>query len=755
MLPFSYTVRKSSNAVASGLDFSHQYGPDNCQVFVRIDDELWEFRTQWIIGIAKSARYKGPDIDHMVRVEDGGYPEGMTACWFLGGMWYDSSAGKLYAPMHVEQDGHRRGYPGWGCRKIALATSTDKGGTWKYEGDIVSSETYYYNYDSFKFSGSGYGNGVSDFGFYIDNRGGFIYIFPDEGWALKGTMNMRWNVKAARCAISDKMAPGKWRYFYNGSWDEPALGGKSSWVAPSHLWGVSYSTKLQKYIGVLTGNQDPPNEKNVDGVYFGACTDLGKQDWVWGHAAEPLFGFFNLFKTDGTDIANTCDDSFLHYAYWNGNVQERLEVTVAPGRTVTSDLRSRYLFEPHPESSDPMQSRVTKIVGATNPEMKYAGAWAERSDPDSYQGKSKESSTANSSVEFSFSGESIYWRALRSPACGRADVYMDGALRKTVDCYSPRSTSYEEFLYVKTGLAANSRHTIRIVVTGKKNPKSAGAGIRHIAFEYGAESYKASAGFSGLMGKNNWNYQELDGSQYKDLRFRADILRPEFWWFSDTGGRIGLDYQVPSDKAVVRRWIAPHAGTVRVEGGALRTGMDSESLVPSIVLKSEQVWPPKNAADGNAAEGNAATHDLQLTVAQGDALAFVVSRKPGSSKERCDSTRMVWDPVITYTRSSPAVWQGNPPGKQNLAEGKYARSRFLVSSYRPFDAVNGDLNTAFIIQADDKISSGDDWLYVDLQKTYQIDRYSVASQTQNPGYRPAGLHCRRVRMVLFGAMWIR
>ena len=50
--------------------------------------------------------------------------------------------------------------------------------------------------------------------------------------------------------------------------------------------------------------------------------------------------------------------------------------------------------------------------------------------------------------------------------------------------------------------------------------------------------------------------------------------------------------------------------------------------------------------------------------------------------------------------------------------------------------MDGDLNTAFVIHPDDRISSGDDWLLVDLEKTYVIDRYTVISQTQNPAYRP-------------------
>jgi hypothetical protein len=728
-LPFAYSMTRSPAPKPDGLDFSHQYGPDNCEVFIRMDGELWEFRSQWITNLGTTARYKGPDIDHLVRVEDGSYPDGMTACWFLGGMWYDEENRKLYAPMHVEQDGPRRDYPG--CRKIALATSTDKGKTWRYEGDIVTSETYYYSPDFFKFSGSSYGNGVADFGFYVDNRGGFVYIFPDEGWTWRGTEGaMRWNSRAARCAISDKMAPGKWKYFYNGSWDEPALGGKSSTVAPSHLWGIVYSTVLEKYICMFTGNQDPPNQSNTDGVFIGACTDLGKQDWVWGYCPEAMFGFFSLISADGTDVASSCADSFRFYSYWSSNDFQRVDVRLSPGKTVTTDLQCRYLFEPHPESSDPLLGRVTKIVGSGNPETKYSGTWVERVNPLSFEGKTKESSAPNSSIEFSFVGGAIYWRAMRSPDSGKANVYIDGVLRKTVDCYSPRSTTCEAFLYFRTGLSPDVQHTIKVVVMGKKHPKSTGAAVSHIAFEYLAESYKASAGFSGLMGKNNWYYQELKGSESSDMHFNADPAHPKIYWFGEGNCQVGVNYQIPGDGAAVRKWMAPHGGVIRVEGTASWTE-STDAVESSIFLNSEKIWPVA------VTSGRTASHDLQLTVIQGDSVAFVVRKNKTVSTHADDATLKVsWDPVVTYTKSVPAIWRANSPSSQNLAQGKYARSKLLVSSYRPFDAVDGDLNTVFVIHADDKISSGDDWLSVDLETVYLIDRYTVISQIQNPGYRP-------------------
>jgi hypothetical protein len=723
ILPFSYSAVVSPQPQPECLNFSHQVSPDNCEVFVRMEGELWEFRSQWVVNLGTTARYKGPDIDHMTRVEDGIYPEGMTSCWFLGGMWYNEAERKLYAPMHIEHDGIRREYPF--SRKIALATSLDKGRSWHYEGDIITSETYYYPREFFKFSGSGYGIGLADFGFYVDQHGGYFYIFPDEGWGPWTTRGMRWNSRAARCAISDKMAPGKWTNFYNGSWNESALGGKSSAVAPSHLWGISYCKSLDQYICMFLGNQDPPNATNIDGVYIGTCSDLSKQDWVWGYCPEAKFGFFNLLNAEGTDIATVCDDAFRFYSYFDPNSYQRLDIKLSRGSTHAIDLQHRYMFEPHPESSDPMLGRITKIVGCGSPEVKYSGNWIDRAAADSFQGLSKESSTANSSIEFPFEGSSIYWRALHSPQSGKAEVYIDGQLRKTVDCYSPRSTSWEQFLYVNTGLSTNNRHTIKVVVLGKKHPNASGSSISHIAFEYSAESYKASAGFSGLMGKNNWHYQERNGSEYSDLNFTPDEAHPKMYWSGNGGIEIGRDYQIHGSHAAARKWIAPHGGVIRVEG---TVSGDNDNSTKSIWLNSNQVWP-----EAAAIHGESLSHDLKLTVIQGDAVVFVVAGKDSTPNAPANKVR--WDPVITFTQSVPEVWQPNPPSSRNLALHKYARSKFLVSSYRPFDAVDGDINTGFTLHVDDRISSGDDWLQIDLEKSHQIDRYVVSSQTADSAYR--------------------
>jgi hypothetical protein len=276
-------------------------------------------------------------------------------------------------------------------------------------------------------------------------------------------------------------------------------------------------------------------------------------------------------------------------------------------------------------------------------------------------------------------------------------------------------------------------------VTGKKHAKATGATISHIAFEYSAESYKASAGFSSLMGKNGWHYQQWNGADYRDLSFVSDEAHPRIYWFGSGNCEVGPNYLTPGDNAVVRKWVAPHGGIVRVEGAVASSAAGDNSTPASIWLNSNKIWP-----DRISASGESDTHDLRVTLIQGDAINFVVAKKDPSGKNgNAQSNKIFWDPVITYTQSVPTVWQANQSSAQNLAQNRYVRSKVLVSSYRPFDAVDGDLNTGFTIHGDDKLSSGDDWIQVDLERTCMIDTYIVASQAADPAYRPVSFNLQR------------
>jgi hypothetical protein len=720
-LPFSYSATVATAARPANLDFSEMHGsPDNCQAFVRMDGELWQFQSRFGISVSTPhARYSGPDVEHMTRREDSSFPAGYNLAWILGGLWYDEGARKLYAPMHVEAEGINRNGPvaPWPSRKVILATSTDKGRTWHDEGDIITPETYFAISDTYKFAGSNNSNGLCDYGFYADIRGGYFYIFPMEAWMTKGAWKSRWTTRAVRCAISDRMAPGKWRFFYNGKWDEPALGGKSSVIAP-RIWSVIYSTYLKKYLCIFPSNSDPVGKDNIDGMYLGSCSDLSLQDWQYTRIPEAMFGFMSILNADGSGLTE-CDRQLRLYSYFNDNLYRRLDITVGEGKTVGPGLRPGYTFEGHPESSDAILGRRTKFVGSDHVDAHYEGTWTDRADAQAYESRLKECDSAGS-VTLTFNGSEVYWRALCSPRSGMADVYVDGVRRKTVDCFSPQSTDYEQIVYILKGLPADTPHTIKVVPLGRKNPSSQGTAIAHIGFEYAAESYKASAGFSSIDGKENWHYPDQTGPVKQAMRFYERIGVFTNYWVAADGGRIGPDYQRPASHGLIREWLAPHDGTVRIEG-IVAVAPPTKSGPMGIVRNGKEIWPSRTVVAGHPA-----SYDFTLEVVQGDAVDFVVG--PGDSAP----ASVIWDPVITYVGAGrPAVWTPNPPSDLNLARGKYARGKRLFHAYQPAATVDGSIDTAFSIGEYDPTSTGEEWLSIDLDRTCLIDRYVMVSLPPN------------------------
>ena len=59
-----------------------------------------------------------------------------------------------------------------------------------------------------------------------------------------------------------------------------------------------------------------------------------------------------------------------------------------------------------------------------------------------------------------------------------------------------------QFGFIKRGLSDGRAHTIKVVVKGEKNAISTGTAIKHMLFEYSAETYRASDCFSSIQGKN-------------------------------------------------------------------------------------------------------------------------------------------------------------------------------------------------------------------------------------------------------------
>jgi hypothetical protein len=661
----TYVSPPAPNLYNSNPGLKVGWGIDSPTGHVVIDGEVWVmFNSGNQYGThVNVARFKGTDFEHTTRQADGAIDvDKDVSTHFCGGLWYDSSTGTLYAPIHCEYK-HDMNPPGGWCRKkVRLATSTDKGVTWKLEGDILTDQ-FSEGDDWLKYSGSYFEAGPGDFDFFADTIGGYFYIYSCNAYAPKnGSMNnYLWFNEVARCAFADKMAPGTWRKFCNGTWTEPGLGGHASKVMMDSygIYGrIMYNSFLKKYlrIGVTLGVIDRrfTNLGFKDGsIYISTCHDLAKQEWsprakVFNSPDNDKFGI-TLADGSGRDPF-VCGASLRIYNYWLYNMPSRaVDVTFSSGSTATAGFPryGSYAYQPLAETRDTVVGRKTRIVGCSSPDNIYAGNWTVKDDPVYFQKRIRECSTPGSSIQFSFRGGGIYWRAVADSDGGKADVYVDNALQSTVDCYYRESLPFQ-FAFIKTGLDPTRRHVIRIVVRAGRNERSKGTMIRHMAFEHSAESYSAAAGFTNVMGKNCWWYQSDDGHKRENLEFlyayKSDVragnergLFPNCWGGTETC-LIGDNYCVAAALDAVRTFVAPHAGTIRIEGVA-EIGSEENASRDVRILKNDK----DVLSEATVKSAGPFRHDFSISVKKGDAISFVVRKNPGKKGEK-----VIWDPAITF-----------------------------------------------------------------------------------------------------------
>src|SRR5919108_4670409 len=111
-------------------------------------------------------------------------------------------------------------------------------------------------------------------------------------------------------------------------------------------------------------------------------------------------------------------------------------------------------------------------VGATlysTPTVAYR--WQQQPNASAWGGAVARDDLSGNFVNFHFSGTGVTWYSATGPSMGMADVYVDGALVRTVDVYSP-STRYHVGFGVN-GLSAGP-HTLKVAIKSAKNPSSAG-----------------------------------------------------------------------------------------------------------------------------------------------------------------------------------------------------------------------------------------------------------------------------------------
>ena len=99
-------------------------------------------------------------------------------------------------------------------------------------------------------------------------------------------------------------------------------------------------------------------------------------------------------------------------------------------------------------------------VEESDPTVVYTGVWYTGRRSDLSGGSAVEAALPVSTASLNFTGTGVRWIGFKAAWGGIAQVYLDGALKATVDTYAPTEQA-QAVMYTATGLAAGL-HTITI-----------------------------------------------------------------------------------------------------------------------------------------------------------------------------------------------------------------------------------------------------------------------------------------------------
>lgn len=121
-------------------------------------------------------------------------------------------------------------------------------------------------------------------------------------------------------------------------------------------------------------------------------------------------------------------------------------------------------------------------VGNRHHTVFYEGDWRIRNHPESFAQKIAIGVVTGSTQELEFHGDKIVWFAFKDSESGIAEVILDGQSEALVDLYSPAPDGQQP-VFTKT-FGSVDWHTIKIRVTGTKNPLSSHVIIKSNGFAF-------------------------------------------------------------------------------------------------------------------------------------------------------------------------------------------------------------------------------------------------------------------------------
>jgi hypothetical protein len=193
---------------------------------------------------------------------------------WIEALWSDPATALLYGWYHFEP-------ADLGCQTapiIGAAVSYDNGITWEDRGFVIDSA---YSIDC-DYNNGYFTGGTGDFSVIVGPNNLFFYfLFSNYAGPLEEQ-----GIAVARGLVADKGRPETVFKFYNGSWTEPAMGGRATALFPSStgwkgpfveaFWGpsVHWNSYLQSYVALL--NHTEGENWMQEGIYITFSQDLLK-----------------------------------------------------------------------------------------------------------------------------------------------------------------------------------------------------------------------------------------------------------------------------------------------------------------------------------------------------------------------------------------------------------------------------------------------------------------------------------------------
>jgi len=187
---------------------------------------------------------------------------------------------------------------------------------------------------------------------------------------------------------------------------------------------------------------------------------------TWFAVSGPVFG------TAAVSIDGHAEGTFDGYAPTYAYRVARAFRGLAPGQhTLTITVLGRRGAPPATDTRVAVDAFTAAGKTVWTPPLH--ASWRPRKFAGASGGSVAVSDLAGASAAFTFRGTGVGWSEIRGPSGGRAGIYVDGSLVRTVDDYANATSVVTRSI----GGLADGVHTLRIVVLGVGRPASTGSEI--------------------------------------------------------------------------------------------------------------------------------------------------------------------------------------------------------------------------------------------------------------------------------------